>query len=604
MKKLNLFAFFFLMFSSAFAQNLYPDNTFGNAGKVRSLIRNMNSRIYDVAIQNDGKIIAAGILDTPNLSYSNFLLVRYNVDGSIDSTFGINGAATKRISVNTNLIESIAIQSDGKIVAGGSIQQPFSSEYHFTIVRFNNNGSVDSSFGSAGLVTISFKNIPDEYERLKQILMKPDGKILIGGYSYNAFLAGSSVNTLLTQLKENGSLDSTFGTNGKVVTSTGTNASYSRGFSMTLRNNKIIAGGAHLNSFAPRRYNSNGSLDSTFGTNGFGDTTTSFTVNKQVLQSDGKIIFVGSILNNSKISVLRYKSNGTFDSTFGVNGKVITDLGSGWEDATAVQADMNDRLLVSGYTNGGTFQNPSGDFALLRYNTNGILDTAFGNAGIILTDFSGEDYCYSSVFQQDGKIILAGASRDTSRTHAALARYSYVVMPLKLLGFTAIKEEKVNLLNWSTAQEVNLDQFEIERSTNGRDFSKVGQANAGTGRYIFKDATPLQGLTYYRLKMINKDGSFEYSMVRMINNANKNVTLIAYPLPAKGKINLQLTSSKPQQGNISITDILSKPLILKSILLNEGTTNTAIDIQTLPKGIYFLKVVTTSNTETKKIAVQ
>jgi uncharacterized delta-60 repeat protein len=601
--------FISIIASPVFAQMEFLDPTFGSNGKVSSLIPNSGGFILDMAIQADGKIIVAGgYVIKVSSNYSTVsLLIRYNTNGSIDSSFGFQGSATITFGLNNFDIRSIAIQQDGKIVAGGTNQELYHSDTHFALVRFNSNGSVDSSFGKNGVVTTAFQNIGDQQEELTKVIIKPDGKILAGGYSFNSFGIGLPVSVVMSQYNKDGSYDNSFGKSGIVISSTSKGSTV--GFTMALRfDNKIVAGGPHGNSsFASMQFNTNGSIDSTFGLNGFGDTATSFSATDELLQRDGKIIFVGRMIVSRRevIALLRYNSNGTFDTTFGNYGKVTTSMSNFNNSATSAHLDSSGKILVSGSVY-QTSSPRSADFALLRYNPNGTLDSTFGKGGIILTDFSGnEDVSFSSAIQTDGKIVLAGISRDSAKssTYAALARYSMIVMPLKLLSFTAIKEGKNNVLQWQTAQEINLDRFEIERSSNGRDYSSIGKVNSGLSNYTFTDNTALSGVNYYRIKMIDKDGKFEYSLVRTLINSGSFYVSI-YPLPAKGRLNMQIESSKTGKATILVTDISGKTLITNSVTLAAGVNNTFIGVQSLSKGAYFLKIITSETTETRKIIVE
>jgi uncharacterized delta-60 repeat protein len=594
-----------IFIAQALSQTMFLDKDFGNGGKVLSHIKNTNVIINDVAIQSDQKIVVAGTLyDTrfsPYSSMSQFLVVRYNANGTIDSSFGVDGAATKDIGVNTNDIRSIAIQPDGKIVAGGTIQLPYSHDTHFALVRFNSNGLVDSTFGTNGLVTTTFQINADIHEDLERVIIKPDGKILAGGYSYDHFNIMAPTNVVISQYNSNGTIDSSFGTNGKVISSTGSPISYI-GFTMVLRaDSKIVAGGPHINkSFAPMQFNANGMRDSTFGVNGFGDTITSFVVRDQIMQPDGKIVYTGN-RNSEMVVLIRYNSNGTFDSTFGNNGKVVSNITTLGEDATSLHLGPNGKFLVTGYVNQSA--QSGSNFALIQYNSNGTIDTTFGEKGLVTTDFNGyQDVSHASVIQPDGKIVLAGFSRDSLTRYTALARYSYSVMPLKLTSFTANKEAKANVLHWSTEEEINIAKFEIERSNNGREYSSIGKVNAGLSRYNYTDINPLKGSNYYRLKVIDKDGRFDYSPVRISNN-NSNINVRVYPVPVKGTLNLQMYSSKAEKAEITVTDISGKTVRTASIALVAGANSALINVQMLSKGTYFLKVVTSEGSNTKKIVV-
>ena len=172
--------------------------------------------------------------------------------------------------------------------------------------------------------------------------------------------------------------------------------------------------------------------------------------------------------------------------------------------------------------------------------------------------------------------------------------------PLHLLSFTAKKIGKANLLNWSTTNEINVDRFEVERSPNGRDFSKIGITKANgtnqTNTYQYSDAvapnTPLWGAggLYYRLKMIDRDGQFSYSPIRQITTNNSPLIISIFPNPAKDVLQVQVESDKKTALQLIVLSADGKVLMSKSITANEGSSLQSINISILPKGSYLLKV--------------
>ena len=167
--------------------------------------------------------------------------------------------------------------------------------------------------------------------------------------------------------------------------------------------------------------------------------------------------------------------------------------------------------------------------------------------------------------------------------------------PLKRLSFTAKKQEKTNLLNWKTSQEINVDRFEVERSNNGRVFSKIGAVKAGSLNYTFADNTPLATTNYYRLKMLDKDGSFTYSPIRSLSNYNSSLTITLFPNPAKDNLQVQIESDKKSLLQALIISADGKVLLSKNITAQEGSTLQSINISTLPKGSYLLKILSSLN---------
>ena len=408
------------------------DTTFGTNGLVTTNVGDYFSSINSIVLQSDGKIIAGGNYIV-NDNYDNyFALARYNSDGTLDTSFGTNGLVSTDISIN-NVAQSVVLQSDGKIIAGGYTGPGGYAGNVFVLARYNTNGSLDTSFGTNGKVTTDFSTSAIAYS----VKLQSDGKIIACGAAGNAFA--------LVRYNSDGTLDTSFGTNGKVTT----DITYDTDTisSIVLQSDgKIIAcgytnnvEGSYTYDFALARYNSDGTLDTSFGTNGM--VTTDFNsgmdiIYSIVLQSDGKIIAGGRAEIDSApydFALARYNSDGTLDTSFGTNGKVTTDITYDTDTISSIVLQSDGKIIACGYTNNveGSY---TYDFALARYNSDGTLDTSFGTNGIVTTDF-GEtnDFAYSIVLQSDGKIVAAGYSNASF----ALARYIGDTLPVVPICFPA-----------------------------------------------------------------------------------------------------------------------------------------------------------------------
>jgi hypothetical protein len=172
---------------------------------------------------------------------------------------------------------------------------------------------------------------------------------------------------------------------------------------------------------------------------------------------------------------------------------------------------------------------------------------------------------------------------------------SSLSLPLQLLSFSAQHNGKTNLLKWSTSNEINTDRFEIERSSNSRDFVKIGSVQStSNGKikndYMFTDAQPLKAINYYRLKMLDKDGKYTYSAVRSINNSSSfDVTL--YPNPVKNDLTLNFSSEKMMDVQIEIVNAEGKLVLSKKIQIAQGESKQTINIASLNTGNYFVRFV-------------
>jgi uncharacterized delta-60 repeat protein len=330
------------------------------------------------------------------------------------------GTITTDFNYSDDEAYAIALQQDNKIIAVGYTDVNHSSS--FALTRYYPNGNLDTTFGNNGIVSTDWYSCS-----VYDAKLQADNKIIVVGSDSTEWSIGEFA---LARYNTDGSLDATFGNNGKVTTNFGF---YAEAFTLALQsNNKIIAAGIYDSGnfdnmhFALVRYNTNGSLDTTFGNNG--KIMTAFNgdyelANAISVQTDNKIIAAGmsnDATGNSYFTLARYTTNGSLDTTFGNNGKVITGFAGSNAAAEAIALQTNNKIVVAGYSNGiNNF-----DFALARYNTDGSLDTSFGNGGKVITDFNGEEQKINAITLQADKILAAGYSYINGNYAFALARYN------------------------------------------------------------------------------------------------------------------------------------------------------------------------------------
>jgi uncharacterized delta-60 repeat protein len=397
------------------------DPTFGNGGKVVTDFTSSTDWMSRIAVQPDGKIVAIG--DT-HPSHRG-ALARYNPDGTLDATFGNGG---KVITV-ANVRESAAgllILPDGKIMTCGSIDLPNSTNTSFLLLRFNSDGSVDPTFGNGGMVTT---NIGTDNDRAYALARQSDDKIVAAGKKGIQFYPSDQRkgNVALARYNPDGSLDATFGNGGIVVNDFGQGLESYALEVIIQPDGKIIIAGESSYEFLVARYNSNGTLDTTFGGEGFA--LVNFSSNwdhgrDAVLQADGKIILVGIAEVNTpydSFAVARVNPDGSLDQTFGNGGKIVM-VDQGDLEAAALQSDG--KLIALG--------DDSDSFKLLRFNLDGSLDSTFGSGGIVTTTFGGSAAAAGSdlVFQPDGKLLAGGlTSSDIYYNNSDFALARYLVAP-------------------------------------------------------------------------------------------------------------------------------------------------------------------------------
>ncbi|HRO42525.1 MAG TPA: T9SS type A sorting domain-containing protein [Flavipsychrobacter sp.] len=372
------------------------DNSFGIGGKVVM----PQVAWMDVAVQPDGKIVAV-----------SHVIARYKTDGTLDSTFATNGIDTIKSGSGIVHCSAVGIQPDGKIlVVGGPVYGNVNLK-DFLVLRYNANGSLDSSFDGDGELVTDFDLGSDDFGY--ELAIQTEGKIIVAGAS-NQKLA-------LCRLHPDGSLDSTFDQDGKVVINNITvdfNNNWSHATFMKLQaDGKIVAGSASLIA----RINPDGNMDNSFGTNGLKGL--SAPMNDLAIQADGKIALAGGA---TTFVIMRLDSNGNYDSGFGLAGMTSTAWTPGncsnpRQKATSILLQPDGRLLAGGY-NMCCLLGDCREFVLIRYNSNGSIDSSFSSDGRVTTNFSGlSTESRASALTPDRKIVLGGYSYNVD--YGAMARY-------------------------------------------------------------------------------------------------------------------------------------------------------------------------------------
>ncbi len=406
------FIYILLVSQFVFPQDGSLDTSFDFDGIVTTNIGNAYTNA--TAIQADGKIVTVGESNTGN-GY-DFLVVRYNTNGSLDTSFGINGKVITNMGSNSDFVNDVVIQDDGKIIVIGSTYVVTNDE--MAIVRYNTDGSLDTTFDFDGKLIINLSSGDDFFNSVK---IQPNGKIVIVGSISS--VAGRIMAIL--RFNSNGSLDTTFDNDGIVTTDINLNDS-AKDVVIQLDGKIVVTGtslyGINLIYIALVRYNSNGSLDLTFDNDGIVISQISsvgFDIASSIaLQADGKIVVAGNSDNgsNEDIVVLRYNTNGSLDTTFDNDGYTTLNVSNNdYLNSMAIQ--QNGKIVLVGYSNViGAF--------VLRYNTNGSLDTTFDIDGIVTTAINSSYSANDIAFQTDGKIVAVGSSFSNSTSYVTVVRYN------------------------------------------------------------------------------------------------------------------------------------------------------------------------------------
>jgi uncharacterized delta-60 repeat protein len=371
-----------------------PDPSFGSHG-LTSI--GSNTRLFGTGVQSDGKVVAVG-----QSVGSNLIVARFTTSGALDSSFGggvVTGPATGA-PVSGSIGRAVAIQPDGKIVAVGSSGSG-SGGVGLLVERFNANGSPDSSFGKGGAVNLLTSSLADGYS----VAIQPDGKILAGGAADETGSDGYEPRVVVVRLNSNGSLDSTFGSGGVDVLDLGP-ISAARGLALAPGGKIAIAGSIQVGLQVPEGYvarlTSSGALDTGFHGTGYytqqfsraGANSVFYSV---AVQSDGKIVAGGAAVNGTTGAdavVARFTSSGSLDSSFGSGGVAYMSSGVNSPPGSAGEPGIRGIVLAGGdvVAAGYSTNGPYSSGMLWALTSGGALDGRFGSGGMAVANFGSDRF--------------------------------------------------------------------------------------------------------------------------------------------------------------------------------------------------------------------
>jgi uncharacterized delta-60 repeat protein len=502
MKTICIQVFILLIALRVTAQPAFLDNAFGDGGKVITAIGN-NDRGYAVALQPDGKIITAGTSVIGSFRI-NIILARYHADGTLDNSFGNGGKVISQFG-DMSVARAIALQSDGKILVAGQVED------FFGMVRYNQNGSLDTAFGNRGIAAAPFGSTIHE---ANAIAIQPDGKIVLAGVAPSSISGAFAAARFL----QNGTLDPSFGNGGKRTISFGGGQDICNALMLQPDGKIILSGFSTIQAnadFAAVRLDTNGNLDLSFNQTGTRRTAVGPMMDyasAAILLESGKILQFGYTFIEvggtfrSGLAAVRLNGDGTIDSTFGDNGKKFLSGFLTGQDAYVYSAlqEPNGKILL-----GGSFTGNVGlDMFVMRIDSNGVLDNSFGNNGIITADFSASEFGYGLARQPDGKILQVG----NNSTRVITIRYNPQLLstprtPEKPVRFSLLQNYP-NPFNPTTvigyelgaASEVKLELFDVL----GRKVAALVNARQNAGVHSVNVNAAQYGLTtgtyFYRLQ--------------------------------------------------------------------------------------------------------
>lgn len=410
--KLTLVLFLILAQLTLFGQDGVLDPTFGDGGIATTDFFLKRDLAYEMAQQDDDKLLVVGTSYALDFSENSALLARFHTDGSLDVTFGIDGSVLAEDTSGHNSFLRVSLQSSGNIIVHGARGSPSGSQGYLT--RFLPSGVVDINFGTNGVVDIS---------SVAKLKVLDDDKLLI---LHGVINGGSTIG--FSRYLENGSIDNSYGVNG-TATSSLPSGSFSSSSMVQMASGEIIVQGRRkkptTSEFIVMKFTADGYLNQNFGTNGetviaFDDLSVQdYNASAGTITSEGKIIVAGSYGHcdyEIQPFLLRLLSNGAFDLSFGDNGLRMLEQSSFRPKDVIVQG--NQRILVSGRW---TDCIDSGSLTTHRYFTNGNVDTSYGNNGRTYLEMNGD----KAMLQNDGNIVISGSSWwHSGEEDIVMARYT------------------------------------------------------------------------------------------------------------------------------------------------------------------------------------
>jgi uncharacterized delta-60 repeat protein len=362
----------------------------------------------DIALQQDGKILVTGYMS--NGTDDDIMVIRFNTDGTLDTSFATNGSYIYDGGYGIDGGYAIAVQSDDRILLAGESSN--GSDADVIVLRHDPDGSPDPNFGTNGIYTYDGGN---GYDAVIDILVQPDGRIVMCGSSSN----GTDNDLMVIRLNANGAPDTTFGSNGIAVYHSG--ISHDFGLRLTVQNDGkiLVTGGSNNGSnidIIIVRFNTNGTLDTSFGTDGIatydgGDYDRGYGIDTN---SDGDILVTGvrtkpnQEITDYDIPVICFDSNGVLDTSFGNNGIMLFDSAIS-EQGYDLMVQSDDTILVTGYSGSNIGGVSDWSLVVLKYAQNGTLDTTFGTNGVYRYNPTDKtEWGYGLDLQTDGKIVVTG----------------------------------------------------------------------------------------------------------------------------------------------------------------------------------------------------
>jgi len=371
------------------------DTSFGTDGVVK-YDTGRNDYANSIAMDSEGNVYVVGF--TAGDAYAtttdnDIIILKYKSTGELDNTFGSNGVVKYDNNENDDRGQSIVLNSSGDIFVAGSTEEAY--VYRTLILKFKPTGSLDTSFGTDGIATYDTDTSSDF---ASSIVLNNYGEPYITGRTS----AGSDYHASIWKYNSNGVLDTDFSTDGMVTYNSSSDSNRGMGIVLDSNENVYTVGYNASGDMIILKYNSSGTIDSTFGTNGVVtfDGAERFDYGRAIaIDSTGSIYITGN--DTGEMYLVKYNSNGALDTSFGTNG-VASYIGRGY----SIAFDSKENIYVAG--------NRYTDLVVWKYDSNGTLDTSFGTNGYFKYDGGNVDYAYAITIGSDDKAYITGYTKGST----------------------------------------------------------------------------------------------------------------------------------------------------------------------------------------------
>ncbi len=505
-----------------------------------------------------------------------------------------------------------------------------------TNTLFSQNVVLDTTFGTNG---ITLNPVSQTNESILGLEFQSDGKIIC----ITSFNNQNNSNISLTKYSSEGILDTSFGSNGYVYTSL--NSDFPINSFKVQNDDKIIVSGRNTengNQISIVRYNFDGTIDTTFGNNGFSQGFSNFSDSTIDIQADLKIILAGSYsgFEGRDFGIIRLNNDGTLDETFGISGKVNYNLGIPTNNTFSddvvysVKALSDNKIIISGYTYLNEIN--GNDFAMIKLNTDGSLDTSFNNSGKLIDDYGGSEYFVCLTIDSENNIYVGGLSSFNSLTSVAFGKYSLDGVLVTNFGNQGKVITSSNTGNYMSISDIVVgqdgsivcagsdynpnsltsDMLLLKYTLNGN----LDTTFDSDGIFI-KDYNNLSdNLSALKIKSDGKilcggninlgtqsgtdSGLVQFSITNLSTSQYSKSQFYVSPNPFVNFINLNFSSIKSLELNIELFDINGRKIhnLLKNKQFTSGNNQLKIDLpESLANGLYYLIIKNGQNTTTLKV---